>query len=241
MTMIEKFFPARFCLNLDRRPDRKLRAWEQFRREGMTVERLAAPDAAEMGITEPRGYEKIGPRACAAAHRLAWREARRRGAEAVLVFEDDVILAQGFRERLEAWLEAVPHDWTMLYLGGVFRDPPEMIARGLLRVRGHTWDMHAYAVKAESFSALHHVVAPLSFRRRKTRREMEFPSSIREKAPEALDTVIPFLHATMPVYAPWPPLAWQPQGLSNIEIAKRGNYRPDGQQALMRHAVAHLP
>lgn len=234
---IEEFFPARFCLNLDRRPDRKLRAWEQFRREGLAVERLPAPDAAEMGITETRGYEKIGPRACAAAHRLAWREARKQRAGAVLVFEDDVVLAQEFREKLEAWLRVVPGDWAMLYLGGVFRDPPELIAPGLLRVRGHTWDMHAYAVRAEVFSMLHRVVAPLSFRRERGR---PAPSA-QQKPHEALDTIIPHLHGTMPVYAPWPPLAWQPQGLSNTEIAKRGNYRKDGQQALMRYAVEHLP
>jgi len=162
---IEAAFPLIVCLNLDRRPDRRLRAWEQFRREGLTVERLSAPDAAEMGIAQPRGYSKAGPRACAVAHRLAWREARRRGVSAVLVFEDDVVLAESFRHKLEAWLAVVPHDWRLLYLGGVFRDPPELIAPTLLRVSGRTWDMHAYAVHTEALSALTGAVAPLSQRR----------------------------------------------------------------------------
>jgi GR25 family glycosyltransferase involved in LPS biosynthesis len=94
---IEESFPLIVCLNLDRRPDRRLRAWEQFSREELSVERLSAPDAAEMSRVSSRRYEKAGPRACAVAHRMAWREARKRGAPAVLVFEDDVILTDGFR------------------------------------------------------------------------------------------------------------------------------------------------
>ena len=254
---IEEFFPVRFCLNLDRRPDRRLRAWEQFRREGLEVDRLRAPDAAEMGVTEARGFEKVGPRACAVAHRLAWREARRRLMTlqaqertfthgAVLVFEDDVVLPPGFREKLQAWLALVPDDWQLIYLGGVFRDPPELMAPGLLRVSGRTWDMHAYAVRMESLSVLHRVVAPLSWR--PPGRDTSTIASHDEAAerslllaPQALDTVIPLLHASLPTYAPWPPLAWQPMGLSNNEVALRGNYRPDGQQAICREAVAHLP
>jgi|688.fasta_scaffold28933_3 GR25 family glycosyltransferase involved in LPS biosynthesis len=230
---IEESFPLIVCLNLDRRPDRRLRAWEQFSREELSVERLSAPDAAEMSRVSSRRYEKAGPRACAVAHRMAWREARKRGAPAVLVFEDDVILTDGFRRKLELWLASVPHDWRILYLGGVFRDPPTMIAPGLLRVTGRTWDMHAYAVHANAIPGLNRAVAPLSWPQ--TRGTV--PSAV----PQALDTVIPVLHQDLPTYAPWPPLAWQPLGLSNNEIARRGNYRADGQQNLLRDAVAHLP
>ena len=160
---IEEAFPLIVCLNLDRRPDRRLRAWEQFTREGLNVERLSAPDAAEMSCVTSRRYEKTGPRACAVGHRMAWREARRRGASAALVFEDDVILAEGFYRKLDLWLTSVPQDSRLLYLGGVFRDPPTMIAPGLLRVTGRTWDMHAYAVHANAIPGLNRAVAPLSW------------------------------------------------------------------------------
>lgn len=239
---IEAAFPLIICLNLDRRPDRRLRAWEQFRREGMTVQRLSAPDAAEMEITEPREYEKTGPRACAVAHRLAWREARKQAVSAVLVFEDDVVLVEGFRRKLEALLAVVPDNWRLLYLGGVFRDPPDLVAPSLLRVSGRTWDMHAYAVRTAAISALHGAVAPLSRRHQgahENRTQTAGFSFSRE--PQALDTAIPVLHRALPTYAPWPPLAWQTTGLSNNEITRRGNYRPDGQQNVLREAVAHLP
>ena len=206
------------------------------------MERLPAPDAAEMGIAEPRRYEKVGPRACAVAHRLAWREARRRGVSSVLVFEDDVVLAEGFRSRLEGFLAVVPDHWRLLYLGGVFRDPPDLIAPGLLRVTGRTWDMHAYAVRTEALSALHDVVAPLSHRRSSPSAQPPIIGSLPVwSEPQALDVAIPTLHTTRPTYAPWPPLAWQSTGLSNNEIARRGNYGADGRQNICREAVAHLP
>lgn len=63
------------CLNLDRRPDRKLQAWRQFRREGLGVKRIAAMDA--VGIQDARGWRNVGARACALSQRVAWRWARR--------------------------------------------------------------------------------------------------------------------------------------------------------------------
>jgi hypothetical protein len=35
-----------FCLNLTRRPDRRLQAWQQFRRDVLEVARIEAPDSA---------------------------------------------------------------------------------------------------------------------------------------------------------------------------------------------------
>lgn len=139
------------------------------------------------------------------------------------------MLAEGFREKLERWLAAVPEEWALLYLGGVFIDPPELVAPGLLRVHGRTWDMHAYAVKTRWLPELHRAVRPLGFRKTGDTRD------------EALDTVVPTLHARLPVYAPWPPLAWQARGISNNEVGFRSNYGPQGRQVLYEEAVAHLP
>jgi len=118
-------FPI-YCLNLARRPDRRIQAWQQFRREGMDVQRITAPDA--LPVTEARGWRNKGARACAAAHRLAWRAARKAGAEGVIVFEDDVVLCRGFRERLAALV--LPEDWEVLYFGCVFGMRRRWLLRG---------------------------------------------------------------------------------------------------------------
>jgi hypothetical protein len=54
------------CLNLARRSDRRLRAWGEFRREGLDVVRVEAMDAVE--------FERAGP---------------------VMVFENAVVLCRG--------------------------------------------------------------------------------------------------------------------------------------------------
>jgi hypothetical protein len=87
---------ATFCLNLTRRPDRRILAWTQFRRSGLHVERVDAPDAVT--ITEERGWRNKGNRGCALGHRMAWRMGRKLGLAGVTVFEDDVVLRPGFAE-----------------------------------------------------------------------------------------------------------------------------------------------
>jgi hypothetical protein len=82
---------AQFLINLDRRPDRKLSATAVFKRCGLQVGRLSAPDAHF--ITEERGWRNKGARACALGHKMAWRAGKKALAEQVMVFEDEVVCA----------------------------------------------------------------------------------------------------------------------------------------------------
>ena len=59
-------FPI-YCLNLARRPDRRIQAWQQFRREGLEVTRIVAPDA--LPVEEARGWRNKGARTGAVAKR----------------------------------------------------------------------------------------------------------------------------------------------------------------------------
>jgi Glycosyltransferase family 25 (LPS biosynthesis protein) len=214
-----------WCLNLDRRPDRRLRAWDQFRRHRMKVTRVAGMDAA--AVEEARGYGHKGHRACALGHRLAWRQARLAGSEAVIVFEDDVVLAPDFRARLEAL--DLPEDWEVFYFGCVFGQPgPEVLAGGLLKVTGPTWDMHAYAIRASLWPQVSRALGAMSRRRRAG-------SSL-----PACDMVLATFHKKHAAYSVWPPMAWQVLGLSNNENGVRGSYGPDGYPGL-NAATAHLP
>ncbi len=236
MRCLEEHFPLRVCLNLARRLDRRLRAWEEFRREGLTVERLVAPDAGEMSGLRVKQYRGVGPRACALAHRLAWREARRQAVDAILVLEDDVVLAPSFRSQAESWLATVPDDWDFLYFGCVFRDPPQAEAPGLVRVTGRTWDLHAYAARTRVTSVLDRAVRRLNGTTPLRSEERSGPHD----GGEAIDTAIASHHGRLRVYACWPPLAWQEYGHSNNESNLRGNYRKDGQQAIFRESLVAL-
>ena len=243
-----------FFLNLARRPDRRIRTQEQFRREKLDILRVAAPDA--VGVMESRGWRNKGARACATGHRLAWREAMKSGKQAVLVFEDDVVLCQGFRERL-AKLE-LPEDWRVLYFGCVFRTPPEEVGQGLLRVTGATWDMHGYIIRREWSEELSRELSGISCRslpvhgtgirpldagwwelppRERGRMRAKYGSLEHN----ACDVVLADYHRRGGAYAVWPPMAWQVTGLSNNENTVRGNYRADGTQAIYREMIGGLP
>lgn len=210
---------SQFCLSLNRRPDRRIRAWEQFRREDLVVKKIAAPDAAS--VTEARGWKNTGARACALGHRKAWRAALRKGqSDAALIFEDDVVLCRNFRKDANAL--SIPPDWGLIYFGCIFVDPPEPVSEGLVRVTGRTWETHAMMVHSRLFPRLHRLLAPWS--RRRGPREHPWVKEI------ALDNLLAEIHRDEPVYAAYPALAWQSWGLSNIENGVRCLWDGDGNQ-----------
>src|SRR5690606_19647241 len=118
----EKTFPLRYWVNLGRRADRRGETEFRLEEAGITAERFAAVDArfikrmalerkksvepvnalddgtvadaaeAARPVATVRGYESAGRYALALTQRMAVRQARLRGAEAVLLLEDDVVL-----------------------------------------------------------------------------------------------------------------------------------------------------
>jgi Glycosyltransferase family 25 (LPS biosynthesis protein) len=215
-----------FCLNLARRPDRRLRAKTCFKREGLTVIFVPGPD--KLNTSEPKGWKSTGLRACTLAHRLGWRAGWRTGGDAVIIFEDDVILSADFRARLEA-LE-LPEDWEICYFGCVFHQMPTVLGGGLVRLNGTSWDAHGYMIRKPFAKFLDREYAKVS------RATFQRPAD-RELAN---DTIMADYHGQFPAYGVWPPMAWQVEGLSNNENTFRGNYHPDGRQILYPEIVAEL-
>ncbi len=217
-----------YCLNLPRRPDRKLRAWGAFRKHGLKVERVSALDAS--GVTDGRGFINAGHRACSTGHRLAWRKGRQAGASGVIVFEDDVLLCPDFGQRLRD-LE-LPDDWAVFYFGCLFQSPgPILMERGILKIQALTHDAHAYAVRAEVWPHWNRALAKLSHKRG----HPDFPT------PTASDVVKSSFFQEFPMYSIWPPMAWQQSGISNNTRQQKANYRLDGRQLWQTEAIEHLP
>ena len=215
-----------YCLNLKRRPDRRLRASQQFNDAGLRVKFLMAPDA--LAASEQRGWKSAGLKACTLAHRLAWREAWKTGKDSVIVFEDDVVLCEGFKARLEAL--QLPEDWQICYFGCVFHTMPEVLGAGVVRLTGTSWDAHGYMIRkpfAKFLDSQYGKVSRATFVR-PVGREL------------ANDTIMADYHGQFPAYGVWPPMAWQVEGLSNNENCVRGNYYPDGRPNLFEEIVAAL-
>ena len=220
-----KDFPE-FCLNLLWRPDRKLRANSEFRRAKLEVKLLSSPDA--MDSVHRRGWKSTGLRACTLAHRLGWRAAWQARADAAIIFEDDVILGDDFRERLIGL--ALPDDWKICYFGCVFHHMPTVLGDGMVRLNGTSWDAHGYVIRKPFAKFIDREFAKVSraIFHRPTDREL------------ANDTIIADYHGQFPAHGVWPPMAWQAEGLSKNENNFRGNYHPDGRQILYPHLVAEM-
>ncbi len=170
-----------------------------------------------------RGYESAGRYALALTQRLAIREARRRGAPAVLLMEDDVVFHPNFQALIGA--VELPEDWGIFYLGCAHSQRPEWAGARVVRVR-HAVDTHAVAIRATFYA-----------------RVMEMLD--RHGKPDlgvakASDQFLALLHREIPTYACYPNLVWQDVSPSDLMMNVYSNYTKDGRQKNWGGAVAGL-
>ena len=207
---LEEAFPYRRYINLARREDRRNEAEYQFAVQGLAVERLAAVDARH--LKDARGYGRVPEYACSLSHRQVLREGWRSRAEAVLVFEDDLILHPHFRALAEAL--PLPEDWGIFYFGCQHFRSPEVAGPGVVRVTG-AWGMHAYAVRRRFLPVV-----------LKELRGVQPDTGGRA----ACDLALTRLVDRIPTYAAYPNLAWQGPGLSSIRGCERTPFTAEGHQ-----------
>jgi hypothetical protein len=205
----ETTFPLIYLMNLSRREDRRVQCEWLFEQHGLKVERFPAVDA--LWMKNARGYESKGRRAHVLSTLLILREAKRRRAPAVFIFEDDVVLAPHWREQLAK--VSLPEDWRMFTLGGQHHERPKVLRPGLIKVAAML-DTHAWGVRAEAYdeiiSALLHSAA-----------------DDRGYRP-ATDVTLARRQSEIPTYAPFPNLAWQAESASDLAAGNYSNYQPDG-------------
>jgi hypothetical protein len=249
----EQAFPLRFWINLGRREDRRLETETRLDEIGIAAERFAAVDARfvrkkpearnqrpeknleagragdGLGKDAPataqgvRGYESAGRYALALTQRLAIREAARRKAPVVLLFEDDVVFHPNFRTLIEA--VDLPEDWGIFYLGCTHNQPPVWVGRRVVRANWAV-DTHAIAFSASYYKR---VMAILD-----RHGKPDFGIA------KASDQFIAALHKEVPAYACYPNLAWQDVSGSDLLGQEYSNYREDGLQRNWTNSVTHL-
>ncbi len=217
---LDREFPLKFYINLGPAEDRRRRMLNLFLDHGLSVERL--PAVSKRHVQSARGHWDKGRYALALTQKLALREGRRRGATAVLVFEDDVVLHPQWKKRVAA-LE-LPEDWGIFYFGCQHLERPVAVSPGIVKVE-NVWDLHAFAVKAEYYRRVMSVLSPMG---RGTKEVWLDPS----------DRAIATLLKEIPAYAAWPNLAWQ--GREDSSLAQgwvNDNYTGDGLQRRWLDAV----
>jgi len=160
-----------------------------------------------------RGYESAGRYALALTQRLAIRQARQHGAEAVLLLEDDVILHPNFSSLL-AGIE-LPDDWGIFFLGCQHFEDPIPCAPGIVRVK-HAVDTHAVAIRKPYYNR---VIEALNVHGKPT-----------PNHPLASDRFLAALQSEIPSYACFPNLAWQANEASDLVDSTYTLYQSGGTQ-----------
>lgn len=215
----EQTFPLRFLVNLGRRQDRRETALQQLALHDIAVERLPAVNSRH--VRKACGYADAELYALALTNRLGIREARRRGAEAVFFFEDDVVLHPLLREML-ATID-LPEEWGIFYLGGQHQSAPQPVGHRLVRCRW-TADTHAFAVHRRCYDEV--------------MRTLGNPSATGHGYS---DQVLASLQARIPSYAAYPNLAWQAEDASDLAESRYSNYHPaTGRQRNHAYALEGL-
>jgi hypothetical protein len=142
------FFDAIFCLNVDTQVDR----WETMQRRfrmldiAWRVERFSA-------IATPGNHH----RGCALSWRAMIAEAKQRGHENVLIFEDDAVFIDTTLEIVaQAVVDLHNRPWDLLYLGGCVhaRQFPFTDGSAVLQVPTGVTCAHAVAVNHTAYDRL---------------------------------------------------------------------------------------
>lgn len=143
---INDFFPHQICINLDRRSDRWSRMQSRFSEAGLNlVVRFPAIDGSRLNI--PASWQSFpGAYGCLQSHLAVVERARVNAQPSVLIFEDDVVLAPEVNKIFDRYIDQVPTDWDMLFLGAIHGTPLIRIASNVVRVK-HSLSTFAYALK----------------------------------------------------------------------------------------------
>ncbi|WP_246112374.1 glycosyltransferase family 25 protein [Allorhodopirellula solitaria] len=115
----DKIVQRCFLMNLDQRPDR-LREWMEQLPQPWPLpepERFAAIDGRRV---PPPAHWRAGNGAwgCYRSHFLILEKCLSEGIDSYVVFEDDAGFGDQFGNRLHQFVEELPDDWGMAYLGG---------------------------------------------------------------------------------------------------------------------------
>lgn len=90
--------------------------------------------------------EKIS---CTLSHQAIIQDAKNKNYDCVLIFEDDCLFLDGFKENLEnCVLELPKFEWDILYLGGEPNNYLHQVSENLytMKSRGGIYCLHAYAI-----------------------------------------------------------------------------------------------
>jgi GR25 family glycosyltransferase involved in LPS biosynthesis len=163
-------FDCVFVINLEQRNDRMERISDLLHLLNIKFERFNAVDKQVVeglyknlsNIHKISTITNAGYLACILSHLSVYRIALDRGYTKILILEDDIFIHKNVQNLLKQFLNSVPEDWDMLYLGYLplsedetywshnhFQKINSKTDNGMVfRAKG-LWCTHSYAIKKE--------------------------------------------------------------------------------------------
>ena len=115
--ILTDYFHKTLCINLDSRPDRWEEAQKEFAKYAFKVERVSGIEGSKMNLDFPPEI-KEGAVGCALSQLFCIKYAKQLGLSDFLLLEDDIQFDENVNKLFFQYIEEVPSDWDMLYLGG---------------------------------------------------------------------------------------------------------------------------
>jgi hypothetical protein len=191
---INSVFPNKFCINLDRRPERLEKVCAEFDKHGIeNVMRFTGIDGKDLDYKGPLNAGQMG---CTLSHLFLLEHARDNHLDSILIFEDDVLLSTDFNDRFNEAINELPGDWCMFYLGGNHFKGLQPYSDNLVRLKG-TLTTHAFAIHSRFYDVA--------------------ISTIRATLDQVIDVYFMILHSQYPCYCVHPKIAFQAIGFSDLE------------------------
>ena len=147
---INEIFPHKVCINLNRRPERWQQMQRRFAHHGIhSIRRFPAIDGENQTI--PANWRNTpGAYGCLLSHLQVVSEARLLGLPGVLIFEDDTVFDQDFANKFHHYIQQLPLDWDMLFLGALHKDEPIKVSENISRITRAN-STYAYALRNTVF------------------------------------------------------------------------------------------
>lgn len=143
---LNEFFPYKVCINLDKRTDRWEKMQSRFSQHNIErVVRFPALDGKSLDLPSSWNYFP-GAYGCLRSHLAVIEEARARGRQSVLIFEDDTVFDHQLNARFAEGVTQLPPDWDMVLFGGLHGEPPRKVSPNVSRVT-YSLSTYAYALK----------------------------------------------------------------------------------------------
>ena len=193
------YFDKVYCVNLDRRADRLHNFQEEVKKFDLgEYERFSAIDGKQINITEFNSRLNPGEIGLVLSNLDIIRDAREKKYDKILIVEDDCIFTDEVI-KIKEYLEVLPEDWEMLYMGGnhnTHMGVPEPIKINDKVVKLHsTYSTHFVGVKSSMFDYMEAVLKRLN---------------------EPLDVCYTRLQKSFNVYSFYPAIAKQKSDFSDI-------------------------